>query len=117
MPAGCHLPLEVVWECFSLFGPSEPGVGMLYHSEQSPTEHPTGQAGLWVSTAAGARHSSNGLFLPLEESCRYLKELAFWMRLNFYDVLPEHSVISEHSSHNQILVFSSWLLRKRNLVD
>lgn len=53
--------------------------------------------------------------LPLEESCRCLKELAFWMRLNFYDVLSEHSVISEHSSHNQILVFSSLAIKEKNL--
>ena len=69
-----------------MFGPSEPGAGMLHHSEQNPTDHPTGQAGLWVSPVAGSGHKQQWSISAPEESRRYLKELGFWMRLNFYDV-------------------------------
>ena len=86
MPAGCHLP----WKLFGNASVCLAQVSQVLacYIIQSKVLHITQQdkLGCGFPQWSALDTSSNGLFLPLEESCRYLKELAFWMRLNFYDV-------------------------------
>lgn len=93
MPVGCHLP----WKLFGDVSVCLAQVSQVLacYIIQSKVLQITQQdmLGCGFPQWPALDTSSNSLFLPLEESCRYLKELAFWMRLNFYDVLSEHFLI------------------------